>query len=656
MNNHAEILDSLNTFCKGVIEIRAMNSKTTSGYYNDYALAAKAIQALDGNFPAIYFVLNEINPACLARAKNRYRQIYKEPTTADIDIIMRRWLPIDVDPKRPSGVSATNEEHEYSLQKTSTIREYLWSIGWGDPIFSSSGNGGHLCYRLDLANNAENTALIKDFLAALAQKFSDNRADVDTSVFNASRIWKVYGTLAGKGDSLPERPHRRAKILDKPETVGMISGQQLKTFIEKHSEKKTIAKPLAINTLNVEEFCLKHSIEILRSEKLAEGVKFVLRECPWNSQHKDAAIIQHTSGAIAFKCFHNSCQTNTWKELREKFDPETLRKKAEPAKLVANKAEQMQNALQRKVSAAGCGIDNRFNAVKDLCAMDEELNLQEKGILTTIPMPWNKLSLLCRALRPGNVFLIAGQEKAGKTYFAMNLVLNLFDQGHEFKYLPLEDDRKSWLWRAMAIKTNNYILTQDDQETVPFRREALYAHNEWSGKILNRVAENPRVGVKNANGETILPVIDQGKIIHWIKSNISNTRFLVIDPIAQIEFSGFKKFEAEAAFVRQVVGLVADKNCTIILLCHTQKGNVEAIQGAAELTRLTQTSIIIERHEEKQSVCKIHGSEVTCEHNRTITISCARNGSGTGRKIAFSQGSNGPIFDEYGIIKSKKGK
>jgi len=35
-------------------------------------------------------------------------------------------------------------------------------------------------------------------------------------VFNPARIWKLYGTVSRKGDSIPERPHRLARILEAP--------------------------------------------------------------------------------------------------------------------------------------------------------------------------------------------------------------------------------------------------------------------------------------------------------------------------------------------------------------------------------------------------------------------------------------------------------
>lgn len=60
------------------------------------------------------------------------------------------------------------------------------------------------------------------------------------------------------------------------------------------------------------------------AEKVRKGVTlYVLSECPFNAQHKapDSAILKFSSGAVSFKCFHNSCQGYDWDTLRARFDP-----------------------------------------------------------------------------------------------------------------------------------------------------------------------------------------------------------------------------------------------------------------------------------------------------------------------------------------------
>ena len=99
-----------------VIEVRALTDQFThSGYFSDHATLIKAVEPLDtdSSVHGIYVTLNEVNPALLSRRANRIKMRLgkKDSTTSDADILRRRWLPIDIDPLRPSGVSSTDEEH-----------------------------------------------------------------------------------------------------------------------------------------------------------------------------------------------------------------------------------------------------------------------------------------------------------------------------------------------------------------------------------------------------------------------------------------------------------------------------------------------------------------------------------------------------------------
>ncbi len=170
-----------------------------------------------------------MNPSLLARALNRIRICKgKEPLTSDLDIIRRRWLLIDCDAQRPAGISATKEEHEAAMARAREIFAYLREDCWPDPIAADSGNGAHLLYRLDLP--AEDGGLLSRVLLALSHRFDDDAVKVDTGVFNPARIWKMYGTLACKGDSTPDRPHRIARILSAPDTPEIVSQELLEAL------------------------------------------------------------------------------------------------------------------------------------------------------------------------------------------------------------------------------------------------------------------------------------------------------------------------------------------------------------------------------------------------------------------------------------------
>jgi hypothetical protein len=212
----------------GVIEVRALaDGVTHSGYFDDHDLLAEQVEALDADpsVAGIYVTLNSVNPALLARRANRIkmRLSRKDATTADADITRRRWLPVDIDPVRPSGVSSTDAEHDAALAAAERIAPTSRSRGSLLPIKADSGNGAHLLYRVDLANDAEATALVKGCLSTLDALFSNEAITVDTANHNAARIWKLYGTTVPEGRQHPgaaapagEAPRRTGRSQCRP--------------------------------------------------------------------------------------------------------------------------------------------------------------------------------------------------------------------------------------------------------------------------------------------------------------------------------------------------------------------------------------------------------------------------------------------------------
>jgi hypothetical protein len=315
-----------------VVEVRALaDQHIHSGYFSDRKALIRAVEPLDTDTSVlgIYVTLNDVNPALLARRANRIklRLCRKDATTGDADILRRRWLPIDIDPKRPSGVSSTDEEHGLALAKAGEIAAWLASLGFPAPVTGDSGNGAHLLYRIDIANDEPATLLVKGCLAALDALFSDDRVSVDTANFNASRIWKLYGTVSRKGDDTQDRPHRRSRILSAPDVPVVVTAERLRDLAarlpdEQHAHLQPAAAP-------GKGFDLRHWLDLhglgVRSEKpYSGGTLFVLDECPFSTAHKDGAFtIQFANGAVFAGCKHTSCGggTQRWQELRERYEP-----------------------------------------------------------------------------------------------------------------------------------------------------------------------------------------------------------------------------------------------------------------------------------------------------------------------------------------------
>lgn len=149
----------------------------------------------------IYVVMNPINDSFDGRSAK------------DGDIAYRNLLLIDID-RHVTKNPATEDELSAAHELANKVIEHLKDRKWDDPIKVMSGNGYHLYYTLDYLDNSDDIRdAIKDLLKGLAASFDTNVVKIDTSVFNASRITKVVGTIAYKGEESADRPYRMARCV-----------------------------------------------------------------------------------------------------------------------------------------------------------------------------------------------------------------------------------------------------------------------------------------------------------------------------------------------------------------------------------------------------------------------------------------------------------
>ena len=147
----------------------------------------------------IYTVMNSIKPD------------FQGGSAKDTDIAHRNLLLIDIDRAGATKNPATDDDIKAARSLAKEIAVYLTEKGWPKPTQVMSGNGWHLYYKLDqLDNDDETTELIKRFLKQLAKRFNNSEVNIDTVVYNASRITKVPGTIMRKGEEAPDRPYRKA--------------------------------------------------------------------------------------------------------------------------------------------------------------------------------------------------------------------------------------------------------------------------------------------------------------------------------------------------------------------------------------------------------------------------------------------------------------
>ncbi len=132
----------------------------------------------------------------------------------DADILYRDLLLIDIDRSGNTSCPANQVELDAAKTLADHIRSFLSDRDWPEPIIVMSGNGYHLYYVVsEIPNDEKSDVLFCSTLKNLASKFNNNIVSVDTSVYNASRITKVPGTIMRKGDESFDRPYRMAVVL-----------------------------------------------------------------------------------------------------------------------------------------------------------------------------------------------------------------------------------------------------------------------------------------------------------------------------------------------------------------------------------------------------------------------------------------------------------
>ena len=288
----------------------------------------------------IYATLNPVRAdAPWSGPLNRMRQ--GGQAARDADVVCRRWLLIDCDPQRPAKSNATVTERETAFAKAGEIGSTLRQLGWPDPVQAASGNGSHLLYRIpEWPNTPHVTEYMQRILKTLAARFSDAQVDVDISVFNASRISKIYGTMPKKGQPLPDRPWWPAVLVAVPEPLTPSTAELVRRIAPWDPDSPFISHPQSHRPIvspdpsrrssgwtrdlgSVLNRLASWGVDIVADPiPLADGRTKILIVCPWAGEHttdhtlNESAVLWSPSGALGFHCFHRHCADKTWRDFK----------------------------------------------------------------------------------------------------------------------------------------------------------------------------------------------------------------------------------------------------------------------------------------------------------------------------------------------------
>ena len=299
-----------------VFELRALQVPTKDGLYRTFsgffddpkAFAVAAEKLSNHGAKGVYITPNPVDRT-KKTVTNTAAVAQRGGLTKDVDIERVDWLLVDVDPERKAGLSATRTEKGEAASVLADIMTFLADEGWPDPIVGDSGNGYHLMYRVEGVQEGD----LRVTLDTLAFLFNSEGAKVDQMVFNPSRIWKVYGTVARKGEDTEERPWRLARMRKAPEVLVPVSKQQqtgLQDYIPNSKEAAPQSGGIAAQA-SLDNWLEKHFPSLGDPESWqGKGRRWIFDECPWDKSHTDrsAYVVQFTNGAIAAGCLHENCK------------------------------------------------------------------------------------------------------------------------------------------------------------------------------------------------------------------------------------------------------------------------------------------------------------------------------------------------------------
>lgn len=573
-----------------LVEVRLIGSnKTASGYFSDPDTLIREIQPYQQDYNC-YFVINPIKQECYGREqKDRIIQKPKN-TTKDNEILCRDWVLIDVDCNRVAGVNASSKEAQYAHAKATQVESFLLSQGFNQPIKVFSGSGIHLYLKCALACNEANDSLIKEFLLSLGMLFDDANCKIDSVVFNNSRISRMPGTWNRKGSkSSKERPQRICRFLSIPDEIRINEKeffQKVAALLPKEEtpSRENNYRPINYKEFNLQEFFDKYHIEVLRETRIANGTRYILKECPFDPAHgSDSMVFQYDSGPLAFFCFHNGCTNNHWREFRAHFDRDAYSRQARGEWKQKDRRERPQVEAPRPV-------EQPTPDGKEWLSMEDIQYLDLKN-LAAIPTGHEVFDRKALGFILGEISIVSGLNGSGKSSWLNCVTLNAINRGYKvamFSGELMKEKVKSWLNQAAAGREFvKKVYGYDDFYYVPkdvttkidaWTKDKIFLYDNKYGRNWSRLLESIK-GVVESKGVNLL----------------------ILDNLMTLDLDAFggDKNEKQSAFVNSLADLAKLANIHIILVAHPRKSLTflrrEDIGGSGDITNLADNVYIIHR-------------------------------------------------------------
>lgn len=571
-----------------LFEVRIMGGRQPiSGYFKDADTLIEAFNTVDLRGTNTYITLNKPMDALYSRQQAN-RLLSVKNTTSDKEIEALDWLFVDLDPERPSGISSTDIELEASQTLAQRVYVYLKGVGFEEPVKAFSGNGYHLLYRIGLQNNEDNIKLVKRCLQALSAMFSNDVVKVDTANFNPSRICKLYGTMAQKGSNTADRPHRMARIdgdVKELKQTKKIYLEKLASEIEEEEIKPAKYNNYSPGDFDIEDWMRTHGLKY--TVKAGDGyTKYVLDECPFDPNHKapDSMILKQPSGAIGFKCLHDSCQGKHWQDVRVLFEPDAYDK--------ANEA--FDKAIEE-----GWKKHNRDKKKK-------ELNVENGPIWETVseviakPTPDNEyikthigvIDRKTHGLMKGGVSVWSGLRGSAKSTILSQIALQAVNDNHNVLFYSGElTDKRFTRWLIQQAAGKQYVkeVVKDDSQFWFVPDDIKLRIAKWIDK---------RIYIYNNSYGS-----DYTRLMQEIETKIQQEvpDLVVLDNLMTINVQEVdsNEYKAQTTLMIKLTTLAKQYNCHIALVAHPRKTatflRLVDISGSANIANLIDSAFIVHR-------------------------------------------------------------
>ena len=571
-----------------ITEVRVLGRRNYSGYYKDIEKLINDIEPFDNDSDEqIYFILNVINVACYGRPQSERLVMSPKNSTVDNDIVGRRWVMVDLDPKRPAGTNSSNDELQKAHLKAVEVYKFLKSNGFSEPVIAISGNGYHVNIPCRIGISEENDLIIKRFGLALSMMFDDEFIEVDQKVHNRARLCKVYGTVSKKGANNPDRPWRVSHIVKAPIDIIPTDIEYFKKIADLYPEEKP--KPSSDNNWGREKFDLptflnKHGIGY-KTQSVSGGTKYILDHCVFDENHKekDAVIFQRDNGAIAYVCLHNSCSQYTWRDVRLKFEPDAYDKK-----------DYQEYQYKHRYNT-----NQRTEPVKPLEETNDKGKIWLKmsdikkpafSFADYIPSGITELDRRGVGFKRGMVSVWTGKRGCGKSSLLNMLILNSAQKGYKSALWTGEltcDTAKTWLYLQAAGKQYNERQYGTDYYSTP---------NHISEKIDAWIDKYFWL-FNNKYGENFSQIEEQ---IKKLKES-ENIDVVLLDNLMVLDLRSLEenKYDRQSVLLQKLTDLAKEMNIHIHLVAHPHKSlsyiQVDNISGSGDISNKADNVFVLSR-------------------------------------------------------------